>query len=131
MSKLQKYLGVTILVFIGITGGFIHNMEYIPDNAKILVIEDEKIWIPNAEWSNIIFEEQSRQDGNAKRAYENRIETTYSQVKTGKYKGFDLPETWKKNEGKARILWGKDESLLRSWILSKKSRWNDDGSWNW
>lgn len=131
MTKLLNYIGIAIIVFIGITGGFIHNMEYIPDNAKILVIEEYKIWIPDVEWANQIFREQSNENLNAKRAYENRIETTYSQVKSGKYKGFDLPETWKENEGKARIVWGKDESLLRSWILPKKKRWNEDGTWNW
>jgi hypothetical protein len=131
MTKVFKYIGISIIVFTGITGGFIHNMEYIPDKAKILVIEEYKIWIPDTEWANQIFREQSKENLNAKRAYENRIEATYSQVKIGKYKGFDLPETWKENEGKARIVWGKDESLLRSWILPKKKKWNEDGTWNW
>lgn len=131
MNTLIKYIVIGIIVFIGITGGFIHNMEHIPDNAKILVIKEYKIWIPNSDWSNEIFQEQALQDRNAKRAYENRIEATYLQVKSGKYKGFDLPETWKENEGKTRIMWGKDESLLRSWILPKKKKWNVDGTWNW
>ena len=131
MTKLVNYIGIFIILFIGITGGFINNMEYIPDNAKIIVIEDYKIWIPDAEWSNKIFQEQSYQDRNAKRAYENRIETTYAQVKSGKYKGFDLPETWKENEGITRIMCGKNESLLRSWILPNKQKWNEDGTWNW
>ncbi|MBK9379971.1 MAG: hypothetical protein IPN39_01405 [Chitinophagaceae bacterium] len=126
-----NYVGIAIVVFISITGGFIHNREYIPDNAKIQVIEEYKIWIPDVEWANQIFQEQSYKNLNAKRVFENKIETTYSQIKSGKYKGFDLPESWKENEGKARIVWGKNESILRSWIFPKKKKWNEDGSWNW
>ncbi len=126
-----NYVGIAIVVFISITGGFIHNREYIPDNEKIQVIEEYKIWIPDVEWANQIFQEQSYKNLNAKRVFENKIETTYSQIKSGKYKGFDLPESWKENEGKARIVWGKNESILRSWIFPKKKKWNEDGSWNW
>ncbi len=132
MNRVLNILGIVIFIFIGVTGGFIYHMEYIPDNAKVLVIEEYKIWIPNANWADKIFQEQSLIEPNTKRAYEKRIESTYSEVHDGRYRGFDLPESWqRKDGGRARIVWGKEESLLRSWIFPKDERWNQDGSWNW
>ena len=106
-------------------------MEHIPDNAKILVIEEYKIWIPNTDWSNEIFLEQAQNDRNARKAYDKKIATTYFEIKNGKYKGFSLPEEWNTNEGREQIYWGSKESLLRSWLFPKKKKWNEDGTWNW
>jgi hypothetical protein len=131
MRGALRSLGIAAFIFVGVTGGLIYDKESIPDNAKVFVIEEYKIWVPNTKWADQIFKEQSVGSSKTERAYENRIESTYSEVKNGKFKGFDLPESWKENEGKTRIVWGKEESLLRSWILPKDKRWNEDGSWNW
>lgn len=131
MKKLFNYLVIGFLIFVGITGVLIQDMEFIPDNAKVLVIPEYKTWIPNSQWANEIFQEQSEEHVAAKKAFDNKISTTYYEVKKGKYNGYELPETWNSNEGKERIYWGKKQSLLRSWILPKKNRWNKDGSWNW
>lgn len=131
MNKLFSIIGIVIFVFIGVTGGMLYNKEYIPDNAKIFVIEEYRTWIPNVKWVDEIFQEQSTKDLNTKRSYDNKIGSTYLEIKSGKYKWFELPQSWKIGNGKDKIFWGKDESLLRSWILPKKKRWNEDGSWNW
>jgi hypothetical protein len=131
MKKIFSFLGIIIIVFAGVTGGLLYNKEYIPDNAKVYVIEEQRIWIPNAKWVDEIFQEQSTKDLNAKRSYDNKIESTYLEVKSGKHKGYELPESWGKGDGKAKIVWGREQSLLRSWILPSKKRWNEDGSWNW
>jgi hypothetical protein len=131
MNKSLKIILIALFIFVGVTGGLISNKEYIPDNAKIFVIEEYQLWIPNAKWADKIFQEQSSQDPNAKRSYDIKVESTYFEVKNGKYKGFQLPKSWEKEDGTARIVWGKDESLLRSWILPKQNRWNVNGSWNW
>ncbi len=131
MKKLFSGIGIALFIFVGITGGLISNKEHIPDNAKILVIEEYHTWIPDANWANEIFLEQSVEDLNTKTSYENAIRSRYLEIKKGKYKGFQLPESWTEMDGGARIIWGKDESLLRSLIFPKENRWNIDGSWNW
>ncbi|MCF8227362.1 MAG: hypothetical protein K9G58_06065 [Bacteroidales bacterium] len=133
MSKIFSTLAIILMFFIGITGWMIiHNREYIPENAKIFVLEEYQVWIPNAEWADNIFQELSLTDLNVRRVYKSKVESTYGEVENGKYEGFQLPESWKKEIGADRIIWGREsESLLRSWIFPKKNRWNKDGSWNW
>lgn len=129
MKEILKIVGWGVIGFFSITGYFMNNMEFIPDNAKVYVIEEYKIWIPNAKWTDDIFKEQASGNENTKKSYENKVESVYSEITKGKYEGFELPETWK--EQKKEIVWGKQESLLSSWIFSSQNRWNEDGSWNW
>lgn len=131
MRKILQYFGAAILLFLVITGGFIFNMEYIPDNAKIYVIDEYQTWIPDAIWVDEIYLEQASHDINASRTYDNRIETTYTEVKKGKYKGYQLPESWREKGGESRIFYGKKESILRSWIFPKENRWDEEGNWSY
>ena len=131
MNKLITTIITAIIIFLGLTGTFIEVKEYIPGNAKIFVIEENRIWIPSAPWANEIFKEQASKDFRTKLSFDNKIESTYSEIQNGRYKGYELPESWKEEDYKERIFWGKDQSLLRSWVMPKQKRWNKDGSWNW
>ena len=133
MERIIKFILSILFLFIGITGGMLFTgAEHIPDNAEILIIEEYQVWIPDVDWANKIFHEQSLQDSNGARSFRKRIETVYSEVENGQFKGFQLPEEWQKKDGVDRIVWGKkSESMLRNWILPRKKRWNEDGSWNW
>ena len=126
MKKLITIVVIATIIFLGLTGGTVIVKEYIPGNAKIFVIEENRIWIPNAPWTNEIFEEQASKDYKTKRSFDNIIESTYSEIQTGRYKGYELPELWKKEEYKQRIFWGKDQSLLRSWVMPKEKRWKKE-----
>lgn len=131
MESIFRIIFTLIIGFLFVTGFMINEMEHIPDNAKIYVIEEYKTWIPKADWVDDIFEEQSLSDANAKRSFDGKIESNYLEVKKGRFKDFQLPEEWRKNDGKSRIVWGKQQSLLMSWFFEKEERWNNDGSWNW
>lgn len=133
MERIIKFFLSILFLFVGITGGMLYTgTERIPDNAKIFVLEEYQLWIPNVDWSYKILHEQSLQDTNTERIFRNRIETVYSKVENGQYKGFKLPKEWQNKNGTDRIIWGKkSESILRNWILPRKKRWNEDGSWNW
>ncbi|MBU1013252.1 MAG: hypothetical protein KKG99_09605 [Bacteroidetes bacterium] len=133
MNRIIKFILSILFLFVGITGGMLYaGTEHIQDNAKILVMVEYQLWIPNVDWANKIFHEQSLQDSNTERIFRNRIETVYSEVKIGQFKGFQLPEEWQKENETDRIFWGKkSESMLRNWVLPRKKRWNLDGTWNW
>ena len=121
MSQVLKYTGIGLIIFYTITGVLMKHMEFIPDNAKIHIVEEHQIWIPNAQWSN---EDYKLVDPFF-------VESIYFEVKKGKYKGFQLPKKWQNEEGKARIYWGVNESLLMHWILPEKNRWDKEGNWSY
>lgn len=130
MSKILTYIGVTALIFIIVTGGLMNHSESIPDNAKIFVIEEYETWVPNVGWVEEIFRKQAADDINAAKSYDEKIATTYMEVKKGgRYEGFELPESWQSD--KNEIVWGRNQSLLMSWVFPEENRWNEDGSWNW
>lgn len=106
MNRIIKFIATILFVFIGITGGMIYtSREHIPENAKIIVIEEYQIWIPNIEWADKIFQEQASQDINANRIYKSKVESNYFEVKKGRYKGFQIPASWKEENGYERIVW--------------------------
>ena len=119
----------SIAVFIGITGGFIREVESIPNNAQIAVFPTYGKWLPH---HTSVAEYLTR--GSETQLLE-RIQLagdihpdTYESVRKGIHKGFQLPEDFGSDED---FVIGYDQSLLWSWIFGKKKRWNEDGSWNY
>ena len=132
-----KYAGGLLIMFIGVTGGLISEMEYIPDNAQIMVVEENKMWFPDAEFARETLMQMAKSVKDEDISLALTIadaanlgeKTTYEQVKKGnKYEGYKTLPIWESNENSVRRGWY--GSLLLSWF-AKKKRWNEDGSWNY
>ncbi|HEY3379282.1 MAG TPA: hypothetical protein VGL77_17525 [Armatimonadota bacterium] len=129
---LAYVIGVSIIAFLGVTGGLLYISEYIPANAQIYVYPSQQSWAPNAFFMKRDFELQSSDPTRAasiKKWLSEQTPAVYADVEAGgKYAGFETFPVLLKGPGYIKRGW--QGSLLLSWFL-KRPRWNADGSWNW
>ncbi len=130
--KAIKVIGILVVAFIGITGGFIYESESIPENAKIYVYPSQRAWAPKAffierDFKNQLADPLTRES--AERWLSEQTEAVYKDVKRGgKYDGYQTFPVLLEEEG--NVLRGWHGSLLSSWFF-KKPRWDANGNWNW
>ncbi|MBC8140295.1 MAG: hypothetical protein H7Y38_02505, partial [Armatimonadetes bacterium] len=55
--------------------------------------------------------------------------TTFSEVSKGKYKEYQLPPGWQTRQENYKT--SKPMPMIYDILKIKKSRWNEDGSWNY
>lgn len=149
IKLLKRYLKKVVtgilticFIFLIITGTIVHE-ELIPENAKIIVIPDSKFWFPDSEpareslrrlsslykESNTVHVQSLLESIAYEMMSEGQIRSTYAETKKGgSYEGYETLPEWEKGEYSVKN--GYSSSLLWMWITGK-SRWNDDGSWNY
>jgi len=118
-----------ILGIIALLAMFTRDIEMIPDDAKVYVFPNKQIWVPDNPDGNIVFNLEYHPDADSFFSYaDNAVESTYSQVKEGKYSGYALP---KELGAKQNYMTGYNINSLMGFIFGKENRWNEDGSWNY
>lgn len=120
---------VTILVFVFLMvvvfAGLIGTREAVPDNAKFAVDIRQHIIVPAPVSGQYIFYEvPGHEDG----LWDRTVSWSDLKDETGQYVDFQLPDTpeWNNFE-----LYGREISLLRSWITRPQSRWDSTGFWRY
>lgn len=126
LVQLFKGMGFLFLTFIGL-GLAIGVQTDIPDNAQMIVFKSSKAWIPNIyPESQAMMEYLVKNELITESEFENPIITQRSQLrKEGKYSGYKFPKALGGGDE-----WVSHDEKLLFYLLNGKTRWDEDGNWN-
>ena len=131
MKSILKFVGFMVVAVIAL-GFYVQVGESIPDHALVRVRPSQKSWIPDSKEASERLDALSKDPGTRSETLamiEELEPTNYGEIRRGRFKGFRLAPGW--GSYTDTYVTGYSTFAIRAYVYPPKSRWNQDGSWNW